>query len=611
MLYQVTIASNFLALVLAVWLGIFLVTRSPRSAIAWLTGLGLWSIAGLFLNVLVALNPPPVPDYYPTWIRLPFLFWPEDVIEQGSVAWLRGWTVVPAIVLWHHITTLMRGKLNAWRWTRILAGYAVGAAAVLVQEFTPLMYAKGGDNPLFLSALSAGPLYPYFGFFILIFSGASLINLIRAARDAPTSTQRKQLETLASVSLVTGLAGPFSIAGSLFGLPIPMLAVTLPLGVGVITIGYGVAKYSALMERRTVLYDFTYSAITMLIVVFLNLGVMWILVLSFDLPNISSLLIVLLAVLTHSLVLTAQPLWSKLARMPRAATLRENLRLLARVTGKLESLEHGLSLALDSICTSVRATFGLLLVFEDETPQLAATFHWPLETVFPNLKTLTADDVSPLAPGQLPSPLEEAALLVPLYAENQQIGALLLGRPENGLQFSNSDVEALLDPSDRIAAAIRDAQREAELLEQLEDISNQSAAAMVPTAAAVAPQELENALRNLFDYAYLGDTQLGQTRLVQQNLPEGGVTHLDRGKTVNQLVRTALDKLRPAGDPPREPIPREWHAYLILHDAYLENKPNRDIMGKLYISEGTFHRTRRSAVRAIARVLGEMDAAAG
>ena len=45
-------------------------------------------------------------------------------------------------------------------------------------------------------------------------------------------------------------------------------------------------------------------------------------------------------------------------------------------------------------------------------------------------------------------------------------------------------------------------------------------------------------------------------------------------------------------------------------EAYLEEIPNRDVMLKLYISEGTFNRTRRAAIRSLARALGEMEASA-
>ena len=88
-----------------------------------------------------------------------------------------------------------------------------------------------------------------------------------------------------------------------------------------------------------------------------------------------------------------------------------------------------------------------------------------------------------------------------------------------------------------------------------------------------------------------------------------GKTHLDRGKLVYQTVLEALEKLRPPGEMPREPIPRQWYPYLILHGAYLENQPNNEIMMRLYISEGTFNRTRRAAIRSLARTLSEMEPA--
>jgi len=67
----------------------------------------------------------------------------------------------------------------------------------------------------------------------------------------------------------------------------------------------------------------------------------------------------------------------------------------------------------------------------------------------------------------------------------------------------------------------------------------------------------------------------------------------------------AIEVLRPAQICPKKPIPREWYSYMVLHDAYREGIPNSEIMSKLYISEGTFHRTRRAAVRSVARVLLE------
>jgi hypothetical protein len=120
---------------------------------------------------------------------------------------------------------------------------------------------------------------------------------------------------------------------------------------------------------------------------------------------------------------------------------------------------------------------------------------------------------------------------------------------------------------------------------------------------------VEDALRNLFDYAHLGDSSLVNLRLVSREVPGGTTTHIDEGKAVNKIITSTIDKLRPGEELPPEPLPREWHPYTILHGAYIEDRLNRDIMSQLYISEGTFNRTRRSAIRSVRRMLEEMEAA--
>jgi hypothetical protein len=67
----------------------------------------------------------------------------------------------------------------------------------------------------------------------------------------------------------------------------------------------------------------------------------------------------------------------------------------------------------------------------------------------------------------------------------------------------------------------------------------------------------------------------------------------------------AIETLRPGGTRPKEPLPREWENYVVLHDAYIEGVANREIMARLYTSEGTFNRIRRKALRGVARYLLE------
>ncbi len=69
----------------------------------------------------------------------------------------------------------------------------------------------------------------------------------------------------------------------------------------------------------------------------------------------------------------------------------------------------------------------------------------------------------------------------------------------------------------------------------------------------------------------------------------------------------SIETLHPGGMRLSEPLPRAWYNYVVLHDAYVLSLPNREIMSRLFISEGTFHRTRRNAVRGLTRMLLELN----
>src|SRR5512136_1196592 len=95
-LYGATIAINLLALMLAIWLGLFIASRSTRHLVAWLTALTLWLMGAMFLNTLLALNPPPIISLKYTWVQLFFPFWPPEAVSGTSNRWMQGWSVAPA-----------------------------------------------------------------------------------------------------------------------------------------------------------------------------------------------------------------------------------------------------------------------------------------------------------------------------------------------------------------------------------------------------------------------------------------------------------------------------------------------------------------------------------
>jgi hypothetical protein len=123
---------------------------------------------------------------------------------------------------------------------------------------------------------------------------------------------------------------------------------------------------------------------------------------------------------------------------------------------------------------------------------------------------------------------------------------------------------------------------------------------------------IEDALRHLHDLLYLGQHELTQLQVVQASFGPGKrkkITFLDRGKALSRILCQAIEKLRPDGAVPgRGSIPgREWHPYLILYGAYVEGEQNKHLMSRLYIGEGTFIRTRRRALQAVAKLLEEME----
>jgi len=260
-LHQITFTVNFLSLMLALWLGLYLVTRNPRAPTAWLTALTLWSLGGLFINILLALSPPPVPAFRLSGLRFLFPFWPSGMFEQGANAWLQGWSVAPSIAFWHHATLLLRpGKMNAWRWTRVIMAYLVAIAAIEVQAFTQILFSVEGGDPLYLNSLHAGPLYSVFGAALIGLTVMSVINLARSAYIAPNEIIRRQLMTLLMATAVTGLIAPVSLVSSGLDLfPMPMVVMSGVLAVFVVMVGYGIARYSALVQKRTIDRDFRYS----------------------------------------------------------------------------------------------------------------------------------------------------------------------------------------------------------------------------------------------------------------------------------------------------------------------------------------------------------------
>ena len=608
-LFSFTMTVNYIALIIACWFGLYIVTRSPHRLISWLTGLTFWAMAGMFLNILLALAPPPPPQNFPDWLRYFFLIWPIGTLEEGSSAWLQGWSITLSIMVWHHVTVLMRpGKTNKWRGVRVVAGYLIALFVVIVQLLdTHLLFISTSGDPLYLNTLKPGPLYPVIATGILLYTGMSIYNLLRSVKEASNTIHREQYRTLGIATLIAGFTVPVAIVGSTSSIPIPTVINPVLYLITIVMMGNSVARYSALSEGRTIRRDLAYNAVAMAAIVSLYVFITWGSVSLYDAPVAAFIPMILLAITTHMLIDTARSTLDAIFHHRDNRELRSIFRQLAGGIGEQEA-EESISLALVSLSTSVRSTYSLVLLFEEEQITKLATHNWNHKLPPLTQADLSVDDFLPIEPEHFPDQLHDVALMVPLYVNTTQLGAVLFGRPVNGLSYSQTDIELLLYPCDKLAEAIHDTQKQKHDLAQLAKATAKKRASFEASPEKISVRDVENALRNLTDYAYLGDTKLAMLSLVRVQLSAKETTHLDRGKAVNKVVSETIEKLRPeAIDIPGYPVPREWHAYLILHDAYISDKSNREIMAKLYISEGTFNRTRRAAVRSIARALEEME----
>jgi hypothetical protein len=240
------------------------------------------------------------------------------------------------------------GRLNAWRWIRILAGYLMALLAIIAQTNGSLLYTEPESNPLYLNSLHAGTWFPIFGTALLLLTWSSVVNLFRSARGTPATLPHKQLRLLATATLFAGLIAPVAMAGSLLGLPIPMLVMSMLLVIPVSIMGYGVARYSAAAAGRTIQRDFVYSLVLLALVTLVYFAASLFLVRVYGAPGVTIVFVPVLAVFTHFLTSTAYGLLDWLFYRGETRELRSNLRFLIRLAGEGETLEENLGSTLEA-----------------------------------------------------------------------------------------------------------------------------------------------------------------------------------------------------------------------------------------------------------------------
>lgn len=620
-LEKISVLLNLLVMGLAFWLGLYIITRSPHSLTSWLAALTLFALTGHFLRNALAF------EYHGSGI----------LISLNKL-------VIIVLPLWFHLTVLLlppgAASPRLARWNRIAVPLAYAYAIILIAVglFTPDLFSPvETGSPFLTNSRAPGSAYPFFVLLLLLGVPLTLYNLWVGRKHAPSPSLARSFDALFIATILAGLSGLYIGISTLLGIIVPTFPNDLSFGVGVVLLGYAVARYDALLEGRPIERDFLYTLLVVGALTAFYVGVTYILYLNGFVSFLTLALTILGIIAANSLYDAARSTLDRVFYHGRFLQLRANLRGLAVEAGSGKTLEKQLQQILDALCRTVDIQKGFIALRNGEEDTVVATHEAnPAGEVFPAPALTTAESIGLVRPKT--KTLSEMKLLVPLYADGSQIGSLVLGARAGDEPYRDQDLDLLEDVGDQIARVIHSLGvqsenarqlnalvtdfrgRERELQLQIQQLMDRRPSAPVPAADELNEETLqplvEDALRQLHDFAYLGEMPLAKLRVVdarvsaktENSLP----TFIDRGKALSDLFTALIGELRPDGPEPKatQVASREWHQYYILHDSYVLDEPNRNIMSKLYISEGTFNRTRRRALRNLTKSLQEMEVAA-
>ncbi len=486
---------------------------------------------------------------------------------EAATLLLRATWLGPALLpaLWLALTAALaadegpeaqRGRLRGAFQVAAILGLGLGLFFAAAGMFTDLVRVWGpagqfAPGPTQEQRASApGPLFPAYSVYLVGSSLWALWNVVALwrASAAGTPLRARWRWLLLTALLFLAAAGYLGMASSdlaLTGIPGDVLLIA-----GMLVMGWTIARYGALVAGEVVAGDVIAFSLSMAGVV----GAYTLLAAGL-LPRGEGVLgawvsrwlpLVLVAMATHVLV-SRQSLWlERLVYGPARGTLRDRLRALAaRVVRQPDEL---------SALVEVRESMAdMVMVHGDLTPA-AHALHGP--------------PASPAGEGrhEVPGTVAEA--------ERAPQGQTASGGAQRG------------------------------------ELGTSVAGEIQPHAEAAAPAEfrvlVEGALRRLNSVPELSRHPLLEVLVpsVPGSVPgQGAGGALERAARLRDELAGAIARLRPAGarpNPGAHGAAGGWLHFLVLHEAYVEGRPNKEIMQRYVLSEGTFHRARRRAVDAVA-----------
>jgi hypothetical protein len=577
MLLQATMAVTLFAMATNLWMAFYLFARGFPNTITLRMVIVLLALSGFFFGA-----------YNNIFVQTP-----------GTAA-IRAMLLVVVLGGWYSLTYQVMSEQYRKRYRLAEWGtYALGLTAIIFLT-QPNAFINEEGNALYVAHMSHGWTYRIYGFYQFLVSFGILLNLLIGDRVGLTSRGRYFL--VASVfPLISVIYGVISLGSSN---PAPRIIQDFLAFAGVFVLSLAVARHQIWTERRATIQDFPLTTLSVLgiAVLYVLLAKQW------NVPMDRLSAVVGLVIVTLGIYdLTREVL--ERSRIQHDSQLRKQLRQLENEIAGEEVLKTHLQGGLDLLCHTLYAPGGFVAIRRGEKFVVMASKSSVAVGSELSTEAVACEDVVHPKAEQLSS----IAWIAPSFEGQTQMAVMGIEKSTARMEYSTGNLELLAEVADQMGTIVslsnlqlqpnyRGQRAETESLINADELK--SATGGLLESISTKPDEdlvkmVEEALRHLPDAITLGQSALAEHISLQTE------SQIARGKHLQELITTSIESLKPAEKRPLEPLPRVWYNYAVLYDAYVEGVPNREIMARLYISEGTFNRTRRNAIRGLARMLVE------
>ena len=580
MLLQATLIVDLIAMAATLWMAFYLFARGFPNAMTMRMVVVLIALSYFFFSA-----------YNNIFVQVP-----------GSAA-IRAVLLVIGLGGWYSITYRVMSEFNQkrFRWVE-WSIYLLGAASIILL-LQPEAFIGEEGNALYVAHMNNRTPYRIYGQYQLLVSFGILFNLL--VGDRVGLTRRGKYYLAASifpvVSVIYGIISLGSVALA------PRIIQDTLACIGIFILSLAVARHQIWTERRAARQDFPLTTLTVLSLSFLYGFLAW----RGGMPADLLSTVVGLAIIALGLYDLTREFLER-ARIRNESQFRKQLRQLENESAGQDTLKSSLQNGLELLCQTLRASGGMVAVRRDKGfIVMASRSSVPVGSELSE-ESMACEEVARPSAEQLPN----LAWIAPSFEGQTQVAVVGIEKPTSRLEYSAGNLELLAEVADQIGTIVslsnvipRQSQLIQELVAESQANANEmdSAAGSLLESISIEPdadfiRQVEDALRHLPDAIKLGQSPLAD------KLSMTGDSHIERGKRLQNFLSESIESLKPAEARPPEPLPRIWYSYAVLHDAYVECVPNREIMARLYISEGTFNRTRRNAIRGLARLLMERAA---